>query len=811
MGDAAAAASPPAALGKRRRGGGGDGEGMRRVAEIVMVLAAAGEVRGGREPTAAERALVAEARERLAAAVAEGAVRPKDLFPGDAVCAVVEDLGLNRARDPAAMGFRPPKASIADRLMLTKRKMEEVKEAPIQPTTSTPQTIISSGAADFQGLHGATKFAVGAPRNPPSVAALPAAPVTSASFVTLKQPGSSPVKPVTNPSVVTMPHNAALHLKLDKRVNGPSNPVHSGATIGHMNKSFHDTSSRSNLNVVQSSNQVVKNQDTKAASMEATSGNPLMGHHATPRVASVPSKSIFANHNEIAKSVQQVLHQPANHPSWIPPSTEYMHSRLECQICKVAIMDTDSLLVCDACEKGAHLKCLQHYGNKGAPKAEWHCPTCLTKSKGKPLPPKYGKVTRTAAEPKTAPPPDGTQVSSQGSAQNIAVKENHQKLSANGNLMNPNSMQASSAVHSSTVLALSVTTAGAQSQALSTSRPPEGTLNNGTTPSGEKAGNVGPCSSVAHCNEKFPDEFQSSGLPVDSNSGTQSGKSPDEEMPTVLASGYVDSTNDTLHGQKSPEISGEIFSDNPSVASEATIKSEVDSLFISCGEVEMVDNGMSPMDQTSNVANEDKPSMEETSEPRTMEDVEVSTNTGIPIDQGGSVAAEENLHTEATSDSHTVNDVALATSARTTICPSSNVAIEEKYQTGVTSVIHATRDTKMTLNTATPIDQNINVDTEQKPLSEPTSATKHADMAVDTGILTNQTQQPNGLAENGRKECLMGETGKHTFYYSDMSDMGSTLQIASNGVIHSKDEAVCGHEDITMLNPPVVRAHFLME
>ncbi|RLN40788.1 PHD finger protein [Panicum miliaceum] len=96
--------------GKRRRGD--DGAGLRRVAEIMMVLTAAGEVRGGREPTAAERALAAEARERLAAAVSEGAVRPKDLFPGEAVRAVVEDLGLNRAKDPATMGFRfrTPKA-----------------------------------------------------------------------------------------------------------------------------------------------------------------------------------------------------------------------------------------------------------------------------------------------------------------------------------------------------------------------------------------------------------------------------------------------------------------------------------------------------------------------------------------------------------------------------------------------------------------------------------------------------------------------------------------------------------------------------
>jgi hypothetical protein len=124
MGDApaaAAAASPACAAQKRRRGD--DGAGLRRVAEIVMVLAAAGEVRGGMEPTAAERALAAEARETLAAAVAEGAVRPKDLFSVEAVRAVVEDLGLNRAKDPAAMGFRPPKASIADRLMLTKRKV----------------------------------------------------------------------------------------------------------------------------------------------------------------------------------------------------------------------------------------------------------------------------------------------------------------------------------------------------------------------------------------------------------------------------------------------------------------------------------------------------------------------------------------------------------------------------------------------------------------------------------------------------------------------------------------------------------------
>lgn len=109
--------------------------------------------------------------------------------------------------------------------------MEEVKESPVQPTTSTAQTITSSGTADFQGFHGAPKFAVGVPRNLGTVAALPAtAPVTSASLVTLKPPGSSPVKSVNNPSVVTMPHTAPSHLKSDKGVNGPPNLVRTGGT-----------------------------------------------------------------------------------------------------------------------------------------------------------------------------------------------------------------------------------------------------------------------------------------------------------------------------------------------------------------------------------------------------------------------------------------------------------------------------------------------------------------------------------------------------------------------------------------------------
>ncbi|RWW07714.1 hypothetical protein GW17_00028892 [Ensete ventricosum] len=109
------AAESPAT--KKRARDGGD---LKRVAEIVMVLSAMGQMRGGRQPTAAEKALVAEARERLVA-MCEG-VKPKELFSGEAVRVVVEDLGLNRSKDPV-MGFRPPKISIADKLLLTKKKV----------------------------------------------------------------------------------------------------------------------------------------------------------------------------------------------------------------------------------------------------------------------------------------------------------------------------------------------------------------------------------------------------------------------------------------------------------------------------------------------------------------------------------------------------------------------------------------------------------------------------------------------------------------------------------------------------------------
>ncbi|KAL6536719.1 hypothetical protein OROMI_026300 [Orobanche minor] len=92
---------------------------VKKVAEMVLVLAAMGKMRGGKGPTGVEKELMVEARNRLAK-VCEG-FAPKDVFPRDAFGGVIEDLGLNKFKEQR-LGFRPPKLSIAEKLLVFQRK-----------------------------------------------------------------------------------------------------------------------------------------------------------------------------------------------------------------------------------------------------------------------------------------------------------------------------------------------------------------------------------------------------------------------------------------------------------------------------------------------------------------------------------------------------------------------------------------------------------------------------------------------------------------------------------------------------------------
>ncbi|KAM3189259.1 hypothetical protein ACQJBY_067898 [Aegilops geniculata] len=490
---------------KRPRGGGELG----RVAEIVMVLAAAGEARGGRAPTAAERALVAEARGRLAASVAAVEVRPNELYPREAVRALVEDLGLGRARDPAAMGYHPRRASIAERILLTKRKMEQVKESLVRPTTNVPQTTLSSATAIFQD--GASKSAAG---------------------WNLSAAGSFPASTSTP---VTMSSSILKQSRPNETPAGVSSSK--SATIGQTNKSAHFTATRSSQSTVQSSS-AGKSREKKAPSAQPVNRNIVIGDHVPPGAAGfVQQEPSFSNHNAIAKNVQLVLHQPTNHPSWTVPSTEYMHARVDCQICKTFITDVESLLVCDACERGVHLKCLQQDGNEDLSIADWYCPTCVAYSKGKPLPPKYGKVTRTVVASKARG------VTLQRASENPRTKDDSEKVAGNGSFIKQNSSEPGRSVCNSDMLGLD--TASSKAQLVSASEYQKENTKHTDTLSKQKEGHGPPSRSLVTKTMESSSQIESSEGSTYSAAGNLSEQSHKQRETIELLPCAVNSVNDS--------------------------------------------------------------------------------------------------------------------------------------------------------------------------------------------------------------------------------------------------------------------------
>ncbi|XP_073010153.1 uncharacterized protein [Typha latifolia] len=450
---------------KRRRDANTVGD-LRRVAEVVMVLSTMAEMRGGKEPTAAEKALVAEARERLME-VCEG-LRPKDLFLSEAVRVVVEDLGLIPSKD-LAKGFRPPKIAIAEKVLLTKRKMEEAKGVAIHSSVYSSQQfpMVLGAKTDSRGtmLHGDPMnlnksspilLSTGAVQNSSPVAHVPYAASTSVPSGQPRLSQTQAINSAINPSI-PLPYREAAHLRSDARLHGhtiikeargtsadyvpqkgltiSSGPPVTGslAMLGQTNNLLDQRTIKSEINTLNSSNQEMVNKEVEKLAIQPGPADLFIGHQVPQDLILNHSASSFTNHNDIAKNVQQVLQSKvSNHASWTPPSTEYMTTPLNCQLCKIVITDMESLLICDGCEKGTHLKCLQSYGNKGIPKVEWHCPKCLNLSNGKPLPPKYGRVTRTIGVSKAVPNTGGAHASAQRT-ENSGSKDNQLKSIANGN------------------------------------------------------------------------------------------------------------------------------------------------------------------------------------------------------------------------------------------------------------------------------------------------------------------------------------------------------------------------------------------
>ncbi|XP_026448097.1 uncharacterized protein LOC113348513 isoform X1 [Papaver somniferum] len=438
---------------------GGD---MKRVAELVLVLSGMGKMRGGRNPTDVEKELMVEAKEKLVEICQF--MSPQDVIPKDAIRVVMEDLGLNKSADQR-LGFRPSKMSIAEKYVLAKKKMEESQKLVDQSGTfSSPMLKAGYGTkADINRtmhtLHTVHKSpALGGYQAATSVVHVPS--VTSPASLNQLHVNGVQSASVSRGSIGTSsgPVSSSSHLhrngppiRSDGRPNGSIYPSHVQANasgnhatfspqsvavnkVGQGNKGLDHTRNvdgTTEASTYKVALQVTRDQNSKP-SVQTVHGNAIMHQPSQVTNYHQPS-SVFSNHSDIAKNVQKLLHsRPPQHPNWTPPSTDYMNKSLTCQICKVTIIDVESLLVCDACEHGVHLKCLQSFNQKGIPKGEWHCPKCLISSNGKPLPPKYGRVTRNNPTQKVSSNTTKTQAPPV-KVERQNEKVDPQKITANGN------------------------------------------------------------------------------------------------------------------------------------------------------------------------------------------------------------------------------------------------------------------------------------------------------------------------------------------------------------------------------------------
>ncbi|CAK9163889.1 unnamed protein product [Ilex paraguariensis] len=458
---------------KKARIGGGVVGNIKKMAEIVLVLAAMGKMRGGRSPTMAEKEMIAEARTKLVG-VCEG-FAPKDLFPRDAFGTVIDDLGLNKLREQR-LGFRPPKLSIAEKLLLTKQKMEKSENFSLHSGPHLSQRLqMNSGAAtESCGTSHAVRMFPADKSNHAQISSAGVqgknlGHVSAANSTGLPyQLPSSEVRPmvssglpsshVVRDSSFALPRVEQTRFRLDGRSNGSSNILQapgnsssdhkmvktptwsvqpqsaSSSKVVSDNKELAHTSIQVEGAADMNTSRMAPQATSKPFSTQTTSAKSPSMHQHLQGMNFVQAPSLGNRHNEISKIVQKLLHPHLpQHPTWTPPSRDYMNKALTCQICKQTFNDVDSVLVCDACEKGFHLKCLQLSNQKVVPRGEWHCGMCLTVSQGKPLPPKYGRVTRNINAPKLSSNTALIESSAEKKVGTLDEKASQQKITANGN------------------------------------------------------------------------------------------------------------------------------------------------------------------------------------------------------------------------------------------------------------------------------------------------------------------------------------------------------------------------------------------
>ncbi|KAL2483761.1 uncharacterized protein Fot_45205 [Forsythia ovata] len=426
---------------------------VKKVAEMVLVLAAMGKMRGGRGPTEVEKNLMADARGRLAK-VCEG-FAPKDVFPRDAFGDMIEDLGLNKSKEQR-LEFRPPKITIAEKLMLSKRQMEKLEDFSASTPHSSRHAQMNSGAAiEVRGIsHTARTSHLDKSSHVPISSgsfqsASPLGHVTPASSTSsLYQLPSSEIRPTVSSALpsnhlgsAALPRVDGPHLRLDGRPDGSSHPSQVKANYS-ANSTFRTPTWSVQPQSVSSAKSGTDNKvPVNSVKVEgAAVFRPVVNQTTTAfpsthvQGTNVQAPRVGNSHADICKIVQKVLHPSVSeHFTWNSPSRDYMNKALTCQMCMHTLTEIDSILVCDACEKGFHLRCLQTTNQKGIPRGEWHCGKCLSLSNGKPLPPKYGRVMRNINAPKMSSNAAAVPSSSNKKVAASDEKVSQPKIMVNGN------------------------------------------------------------------------------------------------------------------------------------------------------------------------------------------------------------------------------------------------------------------------------------------------------------------------------------------------------------------------------------------
>lgn len=189
-----------------------------------------------------------------------------------------------------------------------------------------------------------------------------------------------------------------------------------------------------NTGINNMSGQASRDQTCRPFITQSVSGSLPNVHQPISGMNVVQTPAPYNHHSEISKSIQKVLKQKLpSKPPWTPPSRDYMSTALPCQICKLTVNEVDTVLICDACEKGYHLKCIHLMNVNGIPKGEWHCMKCVSLSNGKPLPPKYGRVMRNTSGAKVPPSSGAVQSSDVKKPATLEVKVNQQNMATNDN------------------------------------------------------------------------------------------------------------------------------------------------------------------------------------------------------------------------------------------------------------------------------------------------------------------------------------------------------------------------------------------